>query len=242
MKAREGLEKDNRGSLGQPAATISRLTLWQRWEHGLMALSVTLLILSGLALAYHEQAWARLLIRLMGGLEGRHWVHRASAIGLLVAGLLHFSGLILSERHQRDFHEVKPRLNDFRAAWGGLKFAFSGRGEPPPYGWFTPMQKLQYWGVLIGCLLMGVSGALLWNPVITLNSFPKWVLDIMLVLHATEAQFIFVLFILWHLYDVHLAGGNFPMNPAWLTGKMSEELFVRQHRASMENARSKEEA
>jgi hypothetical protein len=67
-------------------------------------------------------------------------------------------------------------------------------------------------------------------------------LDIMLVLHATEAQFIFVLFILWHLYDVHVAGGNFPMNPAWLTGKMSEELFARQHHASCENARAKEEA
>ncbi|MBZ5535954.1 MAG: cytochrome b/b6 domain-containing protein [Acidobacteriia bacterium] len=207
-----------------------------------MALSVTLLILSGVALTYHEQAWARFLIWLMGGLQGRHWVHRTAAIGLLVAGLLHLLGLMLSERHKRDFREVKPRPNDFRAAWSGLKFAFSGKGEPPHYGWFTPMQKLQYWGVLIGCLLMGVSGVLLWNPVFTLNSFPKWVLDTMLVLHATEAQFIFVLFILWHLYDVHVAEGNFPMNPAWLTGRMSEEHFARQHRASWENGRSKEEA
>lgn len=241
MNTREGPEKEDSRLLRLPAATVSRLSLWQRWEHGLMALSVTLLILSGLALAYHEQAWARFLIWLMGGFEARLWVHRAAAIGLLGAGLLHFLGLFLSERHQRDFREVKPGSSDFRLAWSGLKFAFSGKGEAPRYGWFTPMQKLQYWGVLIGCLLMGISGALLWNPVATLNSFPKWVLDIMLILHATEAQFIFVLFILWHLYDVHVAGGNFPMNPAWLTGKMSEELFAQQHRASWENTRSKEE-
>ncbi|MGB7623451.1 MAG: cytochrome b/b6 domain-containing protein [Terriglobia bacterium] len=224
------------------SATISRLTLWQRWEHGLMALSVSLLILSGLALAYHEQAWARLLIRGMGGLQGRHWIHRTAAVGLLGAGLLHLLGLIFSRRHQRDFREVRPRLSDFKDAWRGLKFAFTGKGEPPQYAWFTPMQKLQYWGVLLGCVLMGISGALLWNPVLTLNAFPKWVLDIMLVLHATEAQFIFVLFILWHLYDVHVAGGNFPMNPAWLTGNMSEELFARQHRASGETTQSREKA
>jgi cytochrome b subunit of formate dehydrogenase len=242
MKTGMGPGKGNHMSSQPGRATVRRLTLWQRWEHGLLALSISSLILSGLALAYHEQAWARLLIRLMGGLQGRHWVHRTAALGLLGAGLMHLLGLLFSPRHQRDFREMRPRLGDLRDAWTGMKFAFTGKGDPPRYGWFTPMQKLQYWGVLLGCVLMGSSGALLWNPVLTLNTFPKWVLDIMLILHATEAQFIFVLFILWHLYDVHLAGGNFPMNPAWLTGNMSEESFARQHPASWETARSKEKA
>jgi len=241
MKTMLGSGKVDDMTSQRSSGSIDRLTLWQRWEHGLMALCVLLLILSGLALAYHEQFWAQFLIRLMGGLPGRHLVHRFAAVGLLIAGLLHLTGLLFSDRHKRDFHEVVPRFSDFSQAWQGLKFSILGTGEAPQYEWFTPMQKLQYWGVLIGCLVMGISGSLLWNPVVTLNIFPKWILDFMLVLHATEAQFIFVLFILWHLYDVHVAGGNFPMNPAWLTGTMSKELFARQHAAGGGTGRSKED-
>lgn len=217
--------------LNHSEATIERLTLWQRCEHALMGLSVVLLILSGMALTYHQQAWAHALIQMMGGLQGRYFVHRTAAIGLLIAGILHLSGLLVSKRHQHEFREVLPRLSDFKDAWDGLIRALTGKGERPRYGWFTPMQKLQYWGVLLGCLIMGLSGALLWSPTFTLGLFPKWLLDLTLLIHAKEAQFIFIFFIVWHLYDVHVAGGNFPMNPAWITGNISKEIFARQHAA-----------
>ena len=56
----------------------------------------------------------------------------------------------------------------------------------------------------------------------------------MFIIHPREPkgpQLIFVVLILWHLYDVHLAGGNFPMNPSWLTGKMKASVYHRQHRS-----------
>lgn len=222
--------------------SIERLSVWQRWEHAAMAISILFLILSGLALVYHAHSWARIFIGMMGGLRGRYLVHRIASIGLLVSGLSHVLSIIFSERHRRDFREVLPQFSDFAQAWQGLIFAIRGKGQPPDYGWFTPMQKFQYWGVLLGCVLMGVSGALLWNPVLTLMLFPKWILDIMLVLHAKEAQLIFVVFILWHLYDIHIASGNFPMNPSWLTGKMPVEAFANQHRASWDAMHHKEDA
>jgi len=215
---------------------VDRLSLWQRWEHGLMSLSVLLLVLSGMALAYHEQAWAQWLIRLMGGIAGRQKVHRVAAFGLLAAGILHFLGLLLSARHRRDFRHILLRTTDFHDMWRGVRFALSGAGEAPRYGWFTPMQKIQYWGVMIGCLIMGISGVLLWSPVTSLTLFPKWVFDIMLVIHAKEPQLLFVAFIIWHLYDVHVAGGNFPMNPAWLTGKMPVKTFSLQHQETSDPA------
>ncbi len=221
---------------------IERLSLWQRWEHGLMALSVLMLILSGTALAYHTQAWAQFLISIMGGIGGRQLVHRVAAVGLIISGVMHLAGLILFAGHRRDFTAVLPHWKDFYDAWKGTLYAFRGRGEPPSYGWFTPLQKLQYWGVLLGCLIMGISGAALWSPQLTLQYLPKWMLDIMFVLHAKEAQLIFVVFIVWHLYDVHIAGGNFPMNPAWLTGRMSQDIFQHQHPDAWKSMRPKEDA
>lgn len=229
-------------SLQSSGQTVERLTVWQRWEHALMAVSVLFLILSGTALVYHQHAWARALISLMGGFAARHLIHRIAAVGLLAAGVLHLLGVLFSRQHQHDFREVLPRFSDFRDAWKGILYAFRGKGEKPIYGWFTPMQKIQYWGVLLGCLLMGISGAVLWYPVATLNFFPKWFLDIMLVIHAREAQLIFVVFIVWHLYDVHVAGGNFPMNPAWLNGRMPADVFAHQHRGVQDVGRPKEGA
>lgn len=242
MKNENGALLKTRTQSHLSTQTVDRLSLWQRWEHGLMALSILLLILSGVALAYHEHDWAKILIQMMGGIKGRHLIHRIAAVGLLGAGLLHFVGLFFSPRHQQDFRKIKFKFSDLRNGWKGFSYAVMGNGELPHYGWFTPMQKLQYWGVMLGCVVMGVSGLLLWNPLVTLRFFPKWVLDVMFVFHAKEAQLIFVVFIAWHLYDVHIAGGNFPMNPAWLTGRMSAKILTARHGATPEEIRQKEGA
>jgi len=215
-----------------PGGGVERMTLLQRVEHVFLLLLLLLLIASGLALVHHEKGWAHGLIALMGGMDGRHLVHRSAAVGLILLGLLHFAGLLFSKRQQEDFRGLRPGAGDLRMGWRGFLHGISGRGEPPDYGRFTPMQKFQYWGILVGCLLMALSGAVLWSPHASLALFPKRVFDLMLVIHSNQAQVIFLLFILWHLWDVHLAGGNFPMNPAWLTGRMPVTVFRRRHPAA----------
>ena len=211
--------------------TVVRMSLLQRLDHALLALCLLLLIASGLALVYHEQAWAKVLIGLMGGMRGRGLLHRAAAIGLVFAGLLHFGGLLFSRKYQSDFRAVRFRRSDFSEGWKGWIHGLTGKGSPPYYGRFTPMQKIQYWGIFVGCLIMAGSGFVLWSPQASLALFPKSVYDLMLVVHSEQAQLIFVVLILWHLYDVHLAGGNFPMNPAWITGRMGGEKFRKRHPA-----------
>ncbi len=219
-------------SINSGGGTVDRMSLQQRLEHGLLLLFLVLLIVSGISLVYHEQGWAHGLIALMGGLDGRFLVHRFAAVGLLVVGIWHFLGLLFCTRQQGDFRELRLGGKDLRMGWTGFRFGLTGKGDAPDHGRFTPMQKFQYWGILIGCLIMGISGAVLWSPQAALALFPKSVFDLMLVIHSSQAQVIFILFIIWHLYDTHLAGGNFPMNPAWLTGRMSEKVFQRRHPAA----------
>ncbi|MEJ2367708.1 MAG: cytochrome b/b6 domain-containing protein [Acidobacteriota bacterium] len=220
--------------------TVLRMTLLQRIDHALLALFLLLLIASGLALAYHDQAWAKALIGLMGGIKGRGILHRTAAIGLVFVGLVHFGGLLFSERHQSDFRALWFKRSDLTEAWRGWVYGLTGKGKPPYYGRFRPMQKIQYWGILVGCLVMAVSGFVLWSPQASLAVFPKYVYDLMLVIHSEEAQLIFVLLILWHLYDVHVAGGNFPMNTAWLTGRIKADQFKNQHPAEWDRLEKEE--
>lgn len=215
-------------------AMVERMSLWQRIEHALLMVFVLMLVASGLALAYHTHGWARWLVRLMGGLEGRLLVHRVGAAGLILLGAGHFLTLAFIPRCRRDFRESWPTGEDFSHIWFRFKYRMTGRGEAPRFGHFTPMQKFQYWGIFLGCVIMAASGMVLWFKAQALVLLPKVFFDLMLVIHSSEAQLIFLLFILWHLYDVHLAGGNFPMNPAWLTGRMAEEAFKQQHAAEWE--------
>jgi cytochrome b subunit of formate dehydrogenase len=217
-----------------PHPTVERMTLLQRIDHALLALCVLLLVVSGLALAYHEHSWAQALIALMGGLGGRHWVHRAAAVGLVGAAFLHLGGLLFSRRYQRDLRDLLFARSDLSEAVKGWRHNWTGKGQPPRYGRFTPMQKFQYWGILAACLLMVLSGLVLWSPQASLAIFPKAFIDLMLVLHSREAQLMFIVLILWHIYDVHVAAGNFPMNPAWLTGRMPADVYRRQHLGEVE--------
>lgn len=215
-------------------ATVERMTLWQRIEHLVLMVSISLLVLSGLALAYHATALGRLLIRCMGGLEGRYLIHRGAAILLLALGVAHVFALAVSSRRRTDFRDALPTGRDFREAWARLRFRLTGRGQMPKYGRYTPMQKFQYLGIFMGCVLMALSGLVLWFKAEALNAFPKAFFDLVLLVHSEQAQLIFILFILWHVYDVHVAEGNFPMNPSWITGKMREDVFKRQHGATWE--------
>lgn len=219
---------------GRSDRMVERMTLWQRIEHLVLMASVSLLVLSGLALVYHATALGRLLIRCMGGLEGRYLLHRASAVVLLALGVAHLVALAISPRRRADFRDALPAGRDFREAWARFRFRLTGKGEVPRYGRYTPMQKFQYLGIFLGCALMALSGLVLWFKAEALSAFPKVFFDVVLLVHSEQAQLIFILFILWHVYDVHVAEGNFPMNPAWITGKMREDVFKRQHPAAWE--------
>lgn len=213
-------------------ATVERMSLWQRVEHGLLALCVLLLVATGLALVYRGAGWAHALISATGGLEGSKLLHKIAAVGLVASGLLHLAGLLLSKAHKEDFRGLALKGGDLRDALVGIRYELSGgKGQAPSYGRFTPLQKLQYWGIVLGCLVMAITGSLLWahqaGVGVSLDLF-----NLMAVIHSNQAQLIFVALLLWHLYDVHIGNGNFPMNPAWLTGHMRETIYRRQHRST----------
>jgi formate dehydrogenase subunit gamma len=211
------------GSEARSGETVERMSPWQRAEHLLLALCVCVLIGSGMLRHYR-----------LAGPDGTLLVHKWAAAGLILSGFLHLAGILFSPNHKKDFRGLALRGGDLREAFRGAAYELTGKGEPPRYGRFTPMQKLQYWGIVAGCGLMAASGVLLWRGPGALEYEPLWLRNLVLVLHSNQAQLIFVVLILWHLYDVHLAGGNFPMNPAWITGKMKASVYRRQHRSETE--------
>ena len=58
---------------------------------------------------------------------------------------------------------------------------------------------------------------------------PKVVLDLTIIIHGYQGLLAFVILLFWHLYIVHLHPSVFPMNSAWLTGRVDEEWLRQEH-------------
>ncbi len=69
---------------------------------------------------------------------------------------------------------------------------------------------------------MAITGLMLWFDNTVIGFLPKGFLDIALVVHYWEAWLATLAIIVWHLYSTVFSPGVYPMNPAWITGRMPE--------------------
>jgi len=72
---------------------------------------------------------------------------------------------------------------------------------------------------------MGVSGFLLWFNNFALRHFPKWITDVATAIHWYEALLATFSILLWHFYLVIFDPLVYPMDLAWLNGKVPAEHY-----------------
>ena len=70
----------------------------------------------------------------------------------------------------------------------------------------------EYWGATTGVFLISVTGIILWAESFSMRFFPKFVLDLTLIIHGYQGLLIFVILLFWHLYIVHLHPSVFSYN------------------------------
>lgn len=209
---------------------IQRFTANELAQHWVLMISLTVLALTGLALFAHGTWIGKVLMAIEGGMEARGAIHRFFAVVLMLLAGWHFLYVVFTERGHRQLMEMLPRASDFRGFLALLGYYLGRTPEPPPFGRFTPMQKLQYWGAGLGSLMMIFTGLILWFHTQAMAVMPKWVFDITLIVHGYEGLILFILLFGWHLYIVHFSPGNFPMQRTFLSGRISRQRLWQEHR------------
>jgi hypothetical protein len=101
--------------------------------------------------------------------------------------------------------------------------------DPPRYGRYNFIEKLEYIAVVWGSVVMIASGFCIWKVELAMRLFPRHVFDVIATIHSYEAILAFLAIIVWHMYNVHLAPPVFPMSRVWLTGKISREQLRAEH-------------
>jgi len=208
---------------------IIRFTKTERIQHILLFLSIIVLGITGFSLKYSDTSFGRWLIQFEGGIQSRGILHRISAVVLTGTACWHFLYILFSRLGHHDFMEMMWRKKDGNDFIISLRNLFSRLEKHISYNKFTYWQKIQYWIVVIGTITMIITGIALWFETTAMLLLPKYIMDIILILHGEEALLLILVLFFWHFYIVHLHPDHFPMDMIWLTGKMSIEELKSKH-------------
>jgi formate dehydrogenase gamma subunit len=206
--------------------TIVRLTSNQRLQHWLLLTSFIALVLSGFALQYPD-SW---LAALLGGNESlRRVIHRIAAIVMLVVGAYHIAYLALSPEGKRWVRDMIPTRKDVKDLQGNLAFYLGLRDHKPAIGRFGYAEKAEYWAVIWGTFIMGLTGLMIWFKISLFSFLSRGWIDIALAIHFYEAVLATLAIVVWHFYQVIFDPDVYPLNWALVDGKVSAALYKEEH-------------
>ncbi len=226
-----------------------RFNVSERIQHFILALSVVILVLTGMPLKFHDLEWTRFLYTLFGGIEGAPMVHKIAGAILLGVFLYHCYYLIVTiykyqvvplRKKQGNLgiggtlkllvtQPLVPNMKDAYDIIGLLKYLFFFTNIRPDGDRFTWKEKFDYWAPFWGMVIIGLSGLVMWNKEIATIVIPGWAINFCLIAHSDEALLAALFLFIWHWYNVHFSISVFPMGTVFLTGYLPEELMVEEH-------------
>ena len=205
---------------------VLRMSLSQRWQHAVLALSFITLAVTGFALKFPDSGLAAML----GSSEPvRRWIHRIAGLVLLLVGAWHLIYLLSSKDGRRLVRDLFPVKKDLADVWQAVLYLSGRSAEKPKIGRFGYAEKMEYWAVLWGTLIMGATGLMVWFKLDVTRFLPRWAVDVALTIHYYEAVLACLAIVVWHFYHVIFDPDIYPLNTACWNGHVSEEWQKHEH-------------
>lgn len=203
----------------------TRFSVVQRVEHVVMFTSFIVLAVTGLPQKFAEAGISQALINLLGGIEQTRQIHHVAAIVLLISAAFHFVAVGYRLFVMRSRPSMLPGLKDVRDGLNDFLYNFGLRKRVSQGGRFTWMEKVEYWALVWGTLVMALTGFFMWNPIATTEILPGEAIPAAKTAHGWEAVLAVAAVIIWHFYSVHLKR----FNKSMFTGKMDEHAMLEEH-------------
>lgn len=217
--------------------SVVRLTVNQRVQHWLLLTSFIALVVSGFALQYPETWFGWLL----GGSESlRRTLHRIAAVVMLAAGVYHVVYLAATREGRLWVKDMLPKLKDVQDVFASFAYFLGMNKEKPKFERFGYVEKAEYWAVVWGTAIMGVTGLMLWFKIEIFGFLARWWIDIALAVHFYEAILATCAIVVWHFYSVIFDPDVYPVNYAFLDGRVSEEDYKEEHELAYEEMKASE--
>ncbi len=210
--------------------SVTRFALGQRIEHVLLMVSFSMLCLTGLPQKFSTAGWAHASIAVLGGIDTARAIHHFFAAMLVTESLYHVIvvalGLLVSRPRPLG---MLPGPKDVRDGLHSVAFLAGLRRDAPRAGRYDFKQKVEYWSMVWGTVVMSVTGTILLFPVVATRYLPGILVPVAKIIHGYEAVLAFLAIVTWHFYNAHLSHGVFPLDTSIFTGRISLARMREEH-------------
>jgi len=208
---------------------FTRFKLGQRWEHAVLFLSFTVLLLTGLPQKYFS-SWGYHILTTPDSVLLVRQIHHIAAIVLTLEVVYHLGRAILLLARRQLSASIFPTWQDVRDAWQMTKYLLFLSDKKPAFGKYNFEQKFTYWFLFMAIGIMVVSGFILWFPILITRFLPGGIIPAAQLAHSSEAIVAAVFVVLWHFYHVHIER----LNLSIFTGRLNEEDIREFHQLEYE--------
>ena len=207
---------------------VRRMQPDEVFQHTILALSFSVLVVTGFSLRFYDAWWSQMFFGREGGYAVRGYIHRGAAILMILGSIWHLV-FLFTVRGREFLRDMSLSMEDARQFMQRMKYNTGLSKEHPQFGRFSYVEKAEYWALIWGTVVMTVTGFALWFDNYIVTFFPKGALDVVLVIHYYEAWLAFLAILVWHMYSTVFNPEIYPMNPSWITGKMPLRQYKAEH-------------
>jgi cytochrome b subunit of formate dehydrogenase len=161
----------------------------------------------------------------MGGIEIVRLIHHFFAIILVVGAVYHVLKAMYGILAKGSRLSMIPTWKDVTDASQMIRYFFGLAKEKPRFDRFSFGEKLEYWAMVWGTIIMALTGFLMWFPTRATAFIDGVWIEVAKTAHGGEAVLAVLSLLVWHLYHVHLH----TWNTSIFTGKMSREHMLEEH-------------
>ena len=208
---------------------VIRFFLTQRVEHLILLVSFTILGITGLSQTFYDTMIGDYILKIFGGIDSIRQIHRVFAILLGVQSINHIWIFLFNPVTYRQISKFWPNWSDLKHFSQTIKLNLGLSGQRPRFDRYTFEEKIDYWALALGTVIMGGTGLIQWFPMLATEILPGWVIPAARALHKWQAILTVLVIMTWHFYHVLLK----TFNTSIFTGVMTIKKMKEEHPAEL---------
>ena len=208
---------------------VIRFFLAQRVEHLILLVSFTMLGITGLSQTFYDTTIGDFILNVFGGIDSIRQVHHVFAFLFGAQSIYHAWMFLYNLVVFHQISKIWPAWSDLEHFFQIMKLNLGLSKQLPRYDQYTFEEKAEYWVLVLGIVIMGITGLIQWFPVFVTQLLPGWAIPAARAVHKWQAILIVLSLLTWHFYHVVLK----TFNTSIFTGKMTIKEMEEEHPAEL---------